>query len=87
MGSPATTTLSSKGQVVIPEEIRDRLGLVPGTRFVVVAEHDVVVFKVVEAPDVDEFSGLVARAREVAREEGLVPADVTRAVRKARRRA
>jgi len=87
MASPATTTLSSKGQVVIPEEIRDRLGLTPGTRFVVVAEHDVVVFKVVEAPDADEFSGLVARAREVACEEGLVPEDVTRAVRKARRRA
>jgi len=87
MGSPATTTLSSKGQVVIPEEIRDRLGLMPGTRFVVVAEDDVVVFKVVESPAVDAFSGLVARAREVAREEGLVPADVTRAVRKARRKA
>jgi len=86
MANPSTTTLSSKGQVVIPEEIRDRLGLTPGTRFVVVAERDVVVFKVVEAPGADEFAGLVAQAREAARQEGVLPADVRRAVRKARRR-
>ena len=79
--------LSSKGQVVIPEEIRDRLGLTPGTRFVVVAESDVVVFKVLQAPEADEFAGLVAQARAVAREEGLRVADVGRAVREARRKA
>ena len=72
---------------MIPEEIRDRLGLTPGTRFVVVAEHDVVVFKVLQAPEADEFAGLVAQARTVAREEGLQVADVRRAVYKARRKA
>jgi len=87
MSNPSTTTLSSKGQVVIPEEIRVRLGLMPGTRFVVVAENDVVVFKVVQAPEEAEFAGLVAQARAVAREEGLRVADVERAVRKARRKA
>ena len=87
MSKPSTTMLSSKGQVVIPEEIRDRLGLTPGTRFVVVAESDVVVFKVLQAPEADEFAGLVAQARAVAREEGLRVADVGRAVREARRKA
>ena len=87
VSNPSTTTLSSKGQVVIPEEIRERLGLTPGTRFVVVAEQDVVVFKVLQAPEVDEFAGLVAQARAVAREEGLRAADVRRAVREARRKA
>ena len=87
MRSPSTTTLSSKGQVVIPEEIRDRLGLTPGTRFVVVAEGDVVVFKVLEAPEPEAFAGLVAQARVAAREEGLRVADVRRAVREARRKA
>ena len=72
---------------MIPEEIRDRLGLTPGTRFVVVAEGDVVVFKVLEAPAEDAFAGLVAQARAVAREEGLREADVRRAVREARRKA
>ena len=87
MSNPSTTTLSSKGQVVIPEEIRVRLGLAPGTRFVVVAEGDVVVFKVLEAPKADEFAGLVAQARAAAHEEGLREAEVRWAVREARRKA
>ena len=40
--APSTTKMSSKGQVVIPEAIRKRLGLNPGVEFVVVAQqgHD-----------------------------------------------
>ena len=43
MDDIATTRLSSKGQVVIPEAIRKRLGLEPGTEFVVLGENDTVV--------------------------------------------
>ena len=38
MEALATTRLSSKGQVVIPEEVRTRLGLKAGVQFVVVGE-------------------------------------------------
>ena len=34
MQALSTTRLSSKGQVVIPEEVRDRLGLEVGVQFV-----------------------------------------------------
>lgn len=83
--SAATTTLSSKGQVVIPEEIRDRLGLQPGARFVVVAERDVVVFKLLEPPSLDELAPVVARARAAAKAAGLTRRDVTAAVARVRR--
>lgn len=83
--SAATTTLSSKGQVVIPEEIRERLGLRPGARFVVVAERDVVIFKVLEPPALDALAPLVARARAAARAAGVSRRDVTEAVTQARR--
>ncbi len=39
-----------KGQVVIPQEIRVRLGLKAGAQFVVVGDRDVVIFKVLEPP-------------------------------------
>ena len=43
----ATTKMSSKGQVVIPEAIRNALGLEAGSEFVVVAEGDVVILKTI----------------------------------------
>lgn len=85
MSIAATTTLSSKGQVVIPEEIRLRLGLKVGAQFVVVADRDVVIFKILEPPALGEFAPLVARARQAAKRSGLRPADVAHAIAKARR--
>lgn len=40
MAGYATTKLSSRGQVVIPEEIRISLGLNEGDQFVVIGEGD-----------------------------------------------
>ena len=45
MQEPSTTRMSSKGRVVIPEDIRRRLRLQPGARFVVVGKGDVVILK------------------------------------------
>ena len=85
MSDAATTTLSSKVQVVIPEEIRARLGLEAGAQFVVVADRDVVIFKRLEAPRLEEFASLVQRARRVAKKTGLRRSDVVKAVAKVRR--
>lgn len=85
MSSAATTTLSSKGQVVIPEEIRQRLGLKAGAQFVVVADRDVVIFKVLEPPALSEFAALAVQARKVAKRAGLRRADLVKAVVRARR--
>ena len=84
MGPLATTRLSSKGQVVIPEEIRQRLGLKEGTQFVVVGDRDVVILKSIASPAMEEFDELVRRARAAARKAGMQPADVRRAVLRAR---
>lgn len=61
MNAAVATTLSSKGQVVIPQEIRVRLGLKAGSQFVVVADRDVVTFKMLEPPTLGE-----SRARQAA---------------------
>ncbi len=43
------TRVSYKGQVVIPKEIRDKLGFKEGTRLIVVATEDAVVLQRIEA--------------------------------------
>jgi len=76
----ATTRMSSKGQVVIPEAIRNALGLEAGSEFVVVAEDDVVILKVIHAPAMSEFDDIVREARLQARRGGMKRADVTAAI-------
>lgn len=84
MVRPATTKLSSKGQVVIPEAIRERLGLEAGVQFVVVAEGDVVVLKVLNAPKMSDFKALLDKAQESADATGLTPEDVEETIRQVR---
>ena len=82
----ATTRMSSKGQVVIPEEIRNRLGLRAGTRFVVVGNRDAVILKAISAPAVKEFNDLIGQVRQQARRAGLRKSDIEAALAKARSR-
>lgn len=85
MSVAATTTLSSRGQVVIPEEIRSQLGLTAGTQFVVIAEGDTVIFKVLEPPSLSEFKSLLARAQKAAKKAGMKKADIQEAIDKVRK--
>lgn len=78
---PFTTKMSSKGQVVIPEDIRKALGLVAGTQFVVVGDRDVVILKTLNPPSLDEFSQLVGEARRQAKRAGLKRSDIRKAVK------
>jgi AbrB family looped-hinge helix DNA binding protein len=86
MQAVATTRMSSKGQVVIPEELRNSLGLKTGSQFVVVGENDVVILKTIERPSMTEFDGLVRQARHQARASGMKRSDVVDAVSRVRRR-
>jgi AbrB family looped-hinge helix DNA binding protein len=67
MSLSSTTKLSSKGQVVIPENIRNNMGLKAGMEFVVVGDRDVVVLKLITPPDIIRFSSSINRARIQAR--------------------
>lgn len=86
MAALATTRLSSKGQVVIPEEVRKALGLEPGARFIVLSEGDVVILKRIDAPAPAQVRALAAKVRKQARRAGVKPADIRKATREVRRR-
>lgn len=86
MATLATTKMSSKGQIVIPEEIRKRLKLKTGAQFVVVGDNDVVILKSISAPSLEEFDALIAVARRQAKTARLEPAHVEEAITKARGR-
>lgn len=80
MNTVATTKMSSKGQVVIPEEIRQKLNLVSGSRFVVLGEDDVVIMKAISPPSMKEFNTLIKKARTQAKANGITKADIANAI-------
>ena len=84
MANVATTKMSSKGQVVIPEDIRKRLNLQTGAQFVVVGDKDVVILKCITPPSIEEFESLIANARKKGKQAGLTKADIKDAIFKVR---
>ena len=84
MADIATTRLSSKGQVVIPGDIRKRLNLKEGTRFIVLGEKDAVILKKIAPPSMEEFDRLLEKARKAAKEAELSPTDIDAFIQEAR---
>lgn len=76
--------MSSKGQVVIPEEIRNRLRLKAGSQFIVIGKDDVVILKTISPPSMDEFKHLIASAKKKAKEVNMTPSDISAAIEEAR---
>jgi AbrB family looped-hinge helix DNA binding protein len=84
MDNVSTTKMSSKGQVVIPENIRKQLNLRAGAQFVVVGEKDVVILKNITSPSLDEFDDLIDKAREEGKRAGIRRSDIGDAILKVR---
>jgi AbrB family looped-hinge helix DNA binding protein len=77
--------MSSKGQIVIPEDIRNRLGLKTGDKFLVMGDKDVVILKALSNPSLEEFDDLIKSVRKQARTAGLKRSDIDKAISKSRR--
>lgn len=82
----STTKLSSKGQIVIPEEIRQQLGLKSGTQLLVMGDKDVVILKVIKQPSIGDFKMLITKIRKEAKKAGLSPTDLKTAIAQSRKK-
>ena len=76
--------MSSKGQVVIPEDIRKRLKLKEGSQFIVIGEKDVVILKSIRPPSIKDFDEIIAEARKQAKKSGMKRSDISAAIAKVR---
>lgn len=84
MQALSTTKLSSKGQVVIPEDVRESLRLKAGDQFVVMGSGDTVVLKVIAPPSPADFKAILQKVHKAARRAGMKKEDIGSAVRKVR---
>ena len=82
----STTKMSSRGQVVIPEEVRERLNLKEGAQFVVLDYKDTVMLKVIAEPSPEEFQKTIESFRDQVKKVAVKKSEVATAIRRARRK-
>jgi AbrB family looped-hinge helix DNA binding protein len=82
------TVVSGKGQVVIPQSIRQKLGIGPKTKLLVYGYDDAVIMKKLEIPDVaKDLERLYARIdKKVAKYGPLSDDDIDQIIQESRRR-
>jgi AbrB family looped-hinge helix DNA binding protein len=80
------TSVSSRGQVVIPQGLRDRMKIHTGEKFVVIGEGNTIVLKKLEMPTFSGVDKLLKRTREFAKKKGIKESDIERAIKQARKK-
>ncbi len=82
------TVVSAKGQVVIPQDIREKLGIGPKTKLLVYGYRDAVIMRKLEIPDVErELERIYKRvAAEIARYGELTDEQIEEIVQEHRRK-
>ena len=85
-----TTTISSKGQIVIPQDIRAEICASEGTMFAVISGGDSIVLKKVATPSKEE---LICELQKIAKEGakraeklGIKETDVPNLIHKRRKK-
>lgn len=84
MENVEVTSMSSRGQIVIPQAVRDKLNLFEGEKFVVIGEDDTIILKKLEMPSFKGFDKLLEKTREFAKNKKIKPKDVDEAIKRAR---
>ena len=70
------TSVSTKGQVVIPKRIRQELGISESSKLMVMADGENILMKVISPPKLDSFKDLINESRQMARDADMKESDV-----------
>ena len=74
-------TVSSKGQIVLPIEIRKALSIKTGDKLAIYAIDDVIMLKAVKVPTVEDFKLKLDEAAKWAEEVGYAEKDVNEIIK------
>ena len=80
------TAVSSKGQVVLPKAIREKLQIVPGVKLMVFSDGNSILLKPIPEPDISEFRNLMDAASKWATDVGMTEEDIDSAIKTVRSR-
>ena len=78
------TSMSSRGQIVIPFDLRKKIKLKEGEKFTVFGNEETIILKKLEMPSFEEFDNLINKTREFAKMKGIKKSDVNEAMKRVR---
>ena len=78
------TSMSTKGQIVLPLRVRNDANLKSGTKFAVMTDGENILLKPIETPKMAVFKNLLKRSRALAKESGIGQSDLKMIIKKAR---
>lgn len=80
------TSVSSKGQVVLPKAIRDEMDLDTGSKLVIFTDGRNILLKPITMPDLSEFESLMKESKKWAEKVGMKQTDIDDAIKSVRKR-
>lgn len=86
MSEVTITRLSSKGQIVIPKDLRELLGFKSGEFFALYGENKTIVLKKIDVPSDQDFKDLLQWGSDFAKEKKLKKSEVLQAIQEVRSR-
>ena len=84
MSEVTITRLSSKGQIVIPKDLRELLGFKPGEFFAMYGENETIVLKKIDIPSDQDFKDLLQWGSDFAKDKKIKKSDVLKAIKEIR---
>lgn len=81
------TSLSTRGQVVIPNDIREKMHLEPGTKMIVIQDGENILLKPIKAPRASQFDKLIALGDKIQRKLDLKESDIEKVINDVRKNA
>lgn len=84
MSTIEVVVFSEDGTIIIPRAIREKLGVTSGTRFAVLAEKDMLIFKRIEDLSKKDFERLVEKGTKIAERNKIKEEDVEKITHKHR---
>ena len=80
------TSLSSKGQVVIPLLVREKMHLKEGEKFIVIEDSQAIILRRLEPPSVKELDRLLRKTRAFSKAKHLTEDDLKKAIEEIRKK-
>ena len=86
MGNAEITSVSSRGQVVIPQSLRNKMKIHTGEKFVIIGENDTIILKKLEVPSFSGIDKLLKKTRDFVKKKGIKESEVEEAIKQARKK-